>query len=64
MKCEDVIKNLDNMIEYDGCKDLTAKTTWILCNLIKNNNQLEVKKIKLWITQHDFIPLIYILNLK
>ena len=36
--CMDVIKNLENMTEYNGCKDLTAKTTWILYNLIKNNN--------------------------
>lgn len=36
--CMDVIKNLENMTEYNGCRDLTAKTTWILYNLIKINS--------------------------
>ena len=36
--CKDVIVNLENMEGYNGCKDLTAKTTWLLYNLIKNNN--------------------------
>jgi C_GCAxxG_C_C family probable redox protein len=35
--CENVIDNLNNMSEYNDCKDLTAKTTWLLYNLIKNN---------------------------
>ncbi len=33
--CKDVIVNLENMEGYNGCKDLTAKTTWNLYNLIK-----------------------------
>jgi len=36
--CMDIIENLENMIEYNDCKDLTAKASWILYNLIKNNN--------------------------
>jgi len=36
--CMDIIENLENMIEYNGCKDLTAKISWTLYNLIKNNN--------------------------
>jgi len=33
--CRDVIDNLDTMPEYDGCRDLTAKVTWMLYNLIR-----------------------------
>ena len=36
--CKDVIVNLEQMEAYESCKDLTAKTTWFLYNLIKNNN--------------------------
>jgi C_GCAxxG_C_C family probable redox protein len=35
--CKDVIENLKDMQDYNDCKDLTAKTTWMLYNLIKNN---------------------------
>ena len=35
--CMNVIKNLEDMPEYESCKDLTAKITWELYNLIKNN---------------------------
>lgn len=35
--CRDVIENLENMPEYDNCKDLTAQTAWLLYNLIKED---------------------------
>jgi C_GCAxxG_C_C family probable redox protein len=35
--CKDVIENLKDMKNYNDCKDLTAKTTWMLYNLIKND---------------------------
>jgi len=33
--CKTVIANMRNMAGYDGCKDVTAKMSWILYNLIK-----------------------------
>jgi len=36
--CANVIRNIENLTEINGCKDVTAKTTWILYNMIKNIN--------------------------
>ncbi len=33
--CKKVIANMETMAAYDGCKDVTAKMSWILYNLIK-----------------------------
>lgn len=35
--CKDLIENLQTMTAYNDCKDITAKTSWMLYNLIKNN---------------------------
>ena len=35
--CKDVIENLKNKPEYNDCKDVTAKTAWLLYNLVKKD---------------------------
>lgn len=35
--CKDVIEYLKDKPEFTCCKDVTAKTTWLLYNLIKND---------------------------
>jgi C_GCAxxG_C_C family probable redox protein len=34
--CQNVIANLENLEGLENCKDLTAKTSWLLYNLIEN----------------------------
>lgn len=35
--CKDVIENIKSKPECNNCRDVTAKTTWLLYNLIKND---------------------------